>query len=79
MGLIKVVCGIIYQDNEIFICRRRPEKSLGGFWEFPGGKVEKGEECEISKKSIELMERIVLPLLSIQKDALQRVADKDDK
>lgn len=48
MGLIKVVCGIIYQDNEIFICRRRPEKSLGGFWEFPGGKVEKGEECEIS-------------------------------
>ena len=37
------------------------------------------EDGVISKKSNELMERIVLPLLSIQKDALQRVADKDDK
>ena len=43
MDLIEVSCGIIWSEDKVFICRRRPEKSLGGYWEFPGGKVEKGE------------------------------------
>ena len=48
MDTIKVVCGIIYNDNKVLICRRKPSKSLGGFWEFPGGKVEKGESSELA-------------------------------
>jgi 8-oxo-dGTP diphosphatase len=44
--MMKVVCGIIYKEEKIFICRRKPEKSLGGYWEFPGGKVEAGENPE---------------------------------
>jgi len=44
--IIKVVCGIIWKENKIFIARRKPEKSLGGYWEFPGGKIEKGEDPE---------------------------------
>ncbi|WP_109852844.1 (deoxy)nucleoside triphosphate pyrophosphohydrolase [Aquimarina sp. AU58] len=48
MDTIKVVCGIIYNDNKILICRRKPEKSLGGYWEFPGGKVEENESNEES-------------------------------
>ncbi len=44
--MIKVVCGIIYKEGKIFLCRRKPEKSLGGYWEFPGGKVEAGEAPE---------------------------------
>jgi len=48
MALIKVVCGIIYKDDKIFICRRKIEKSLGGYWEFPGGKVEPNESQEDS-------------------------------
>lgn len=50
MDLIKVVCGVIYKDGKIFICRRKPEKSLGGYWEFPGGKVENNEQPKDSLK-----------------------------
>jgi A/G-specific adenine glycosylase len=40
--------GIIWDDNRILIDRRQPSGLLGGFWEFPGGKIEPGEsisEC----------------------------------
>lgn len=43
MDTVRVVCGIIFKEDEILLCRRKPEKSLGGYWEFPGGKVEFGE------------------------------------
>jgi 8-oxo-dGTP diphosphatase len=50
MVTIKVVCGIIYDSNKILICRRNPSKSLGGFWEFPGGKIEQDESDEYALK-----------------------------
>ncbi|WP_406823947.1 (deoxy)nucleoside triphosphate pyrophosphohydrolase [Pedobacter sp. KACC 23697] len=43
MDTIRVVCGIIFKEDKILLCRRKPEKPLGGYWEFPGGKVEFGE------------------------------------
>lgn len=46
MKPIKVVCGIIYKDNKIFICRKRKGKPLEGYWEFPGGKIEADEKHE---------------------------------
>jgi len=46
MRIIKVVCGIIWKDGKVFIARRKPEKSMGGYWEFPGGKIEEGEDAE---------------------------------
>ncbi|MGB3104005.1 (deoxy)nucleoside triphosphate pyrophosphohydrolase [Sphingobacterium siyangense] len=48
MDLITVVCGIIFKDDLVLICRRKAEKSLGSYWEFPGGKVEDGESHEES-------------------------------
>ncbi|GAA4180481.1 (deoxy)nucleoside triphosphate pyrophosphohydrolase [Sphingobacterium ginsenosidimutans] len=48
MAIIKVVCGIIFKDDLVLICRRKTEKSLGGYWEFPGGKVEGSESYEES-------------------------------
>lgn len=48
MDLITVVCGIIFKDDLVLICRRKAKKSLGGYWEFPGGKVEDGESNEES-------------------------------
>lgn len=44
--LVTVTAGVIYHDNKILIAQRRKDKSLGGFWEFPGGKIEAGETCE---------------------------------
>jgi len=46
MKVVKVVCGIIWKDGHVFIARRKPEKSMGGYWEFPGGKIEEGEDPE---------------------------------
>ena len=46
MDSVDVTCGLIFSNDRVFICRRKPEKSLGGYWEFPGGKVESGETCE---------------------------------
>ena len=46
MATVDVTCGLIFSNDRVFICRRKPEKSLGGYWEFPGGKVEAGETCE---------------------------------
>jgi 8-oxo-dGTP diphosphatase len=41
--MIPVVCGVIIRDGLIFIAKRNKDKSMGGYWEFPGGKVERFE------------------------------------
>lgn len=47
MKEINVVCAIIKNNkNEIMCCQRENGKSLGGYWEFPGGKIEKNETNE---------------------------------
>ena len=43
MKTINVVAAIIIKDNKIFICQRGPGRSLAGYYEFPGGKIENGE------------------------------------
>ena len=38
-----VVAALIEQQGRVLLSRRRPDQSLPGCWEFPGGKVEPGE------------------------------------
>ncbi|NLO82275.1 MAG: (deoxy)nucleoside triphosphate pyrophosphohydrolase [Clostridiales bacterium] len=46
--MITVIAAIIVQDGKVLIGRRAEGQALAGKWEFPGGKLEKGEtpqEC----------------------------------
>jgi len=40
---LDVVAAVIVHNGKALACRRRPDRSAGGKWEFPGGKVEPGE------------------------------------
>ena len=41
--VIKVVAAVIERDGQILVGQRRKSDSHGLKWEFPGGKVERGE------------------------------------
>ena len=41
-----VACALIDADGRVLIAQRPPGKTLGGLWEFPGGKLEPGERPE---------------------------------
>lgn len=40
------VAGIIKRENKFLLGKRKEGGSIGGKWEFPGGKVKKGESLE---------------------------------
>ena len=40
---IDVVAGVIRRDGLLLIAQRLPGDTLAGYWEFPGGKVERDE------------------------------------
>lgn len=44
--LLVAACALIDADNRILLAQRPEGKTLAGLWEFPGGKVEKGETPE---------------------------------
>ena len=56
--MIDVVCGVVIHNNKILITQRGDGKNYGK-WEFPGGKVNKGEHPFDSIKR-ELFEELKL-------------------
>lgn len=38
--MIKVAAAVIVSDGKILAAKRKNERLGGGFWEFPGGKLE---------------------------------------
>jgi 8-oxo-dGTP diphosphatase len=52
------VAGVIRRDDgRLLITQRMPDDTLGGYWEFPGGKVDSGEELKAALQR-ELREEI---------------------
>ena len=44
--LLVAACALIDADGRVLLAKRPPGRPLAGLWEFPGGKVEKGETPE---------------------------------
>jgi mutator protein MutT len=42
--IVAVTAGIILKGNRVLVVQRKPASPRGLFWEFPGGKLEKGED-----------------------------------
>jgi len=44
--VVEVTAAVIERRGQFLVTRRDPAKHLGGLWEFPGGKRERGESLE---------------------------------
>lgn len=44
-GVTQVAVGILYHNNQFLVCIRPNWTSFAGFYEFPGGKLEPGEDA----------------------------------
>jgi 8-oxo-dGTP diphosphatase len=46
--VIVAACALLNKDGALLIAKRPLGRPLAGLWEFPGGKVEAGEEPEVA-------------------------------
>lgn len=56
--IIEVVGAVIVRDGLVYCVQRDPEGSLPGMWEFPGGKIEPGED-EVTALTREIQEELL--------------------
>lgn len=66
MKKIDVVGAIIFRDEKILCAQRAMDKSLGGYWEFPGGKVERHETPHEALKRELIEELHIEPTIQIE-------------
>ncbi len=64
--IVAVTAGIILRDDKVLVVQRKPASSRALLWEFPGGKVERGEDPRQS------LERELREELGIQVKAGER-------
>ena len=60
---LRVAVGVLTDGNKVFITRRFPDSHQGGKWEFPGGKVEPGEDT-LSALKRELREELGIEVVA---------------
>lgn len=57
-----VLAAVIMDSDKYLVCQRPPHKRHGGLWEFPGGKLEEGEDHK-SCAARELKEELSLTVI----------------
>lgn len=67
----RIAVGVIEKDNKLLITQRKKGALLGGMWEFPGGKIEKGETAEEAcireiREEVNLEIKVLKKLTAIQ-------------
>lgn len=65
---IDVVCAVIQRGERYLLARRAPGKAQGGYWEFPGGKIEAGEKDQDS------LRREILEELDMEVEVVSHIA-----
>ena len=56
--VLDVVGAVIVRDGLVYCVQRGPDGSLPGMWEFPGGKIEPGED-ELAALTREIQEELL--------------------
>lgn len=70
-----VAC-IVFANNRIFIAKRQEIGDMGGYWEFPGGKIDEGEDFATAIKR-EMMEEFSVEAVPVKKLASASFIHKD--
>lgn len=66
----RVVAGLIIRDGKLLVCQRTRHQTMPLKWEFPGGKIEEGEQPRAALRR-ELEEE--LGILAIIGDEVRRI------
>ena len=73
MPSVRVIAAVITRGDQLLVCQRPPHKRHGGLWEFPGGKLEPGEDDETAARR-ELAEELGMHVESVGEPELE-IAD----
>ena len=73
MKRIDAAIAIVTRGDKVLICQRKNDDTLGGYWEFPGGKQEDGEtlhECLARelREELAIRARPVTQLTTVEHD-----------
>ena len=73
--MIDVVAAVIKKNNKYFIAQRNRNKHFAFYWEFPGGKVDEGEDFETALKR-EILEELFININIIKKITTKKYKDE---
>ncbi|AOE50455.1 8-oxo-dGTP diphosphatase MutT [Kangiella sediminilitoris] len=71
MKIVRVAVAVVIIADRVLIAKRATHQHQGGLWEFPGGKIEAGEELESAlkrecKEELDIVPSIIKPLTVIE-------------
>jgi 8-oxo-dGTP diphosphatase len=59
--VLVAACALVNEEGKVLIAKRPPGRPLAGLWEFPGGKVDAGEDPETALMR-ELLEELSIEI-----------------